>query len=53
MWNCHPLVWGAAVSDEEPPLDQRTYRNIRALVFVLTILGFTCVLICVGIILSM
>lgn len=53
MWNCHPLVLEAAVSDEEPPLDQRTYRNIRALIFGLTILGFICALIYVGVLLSM
>lgn len=52
MWNCHPLASGAAVNDNQTPLDQQTYRNIRVLVFMLTILGFICVLILIGVLLS-
>lgn len=37
------------MSDEETPLHQRTYHNIRALLFGLTILGFICALIFIGI----
>jgi hypothetical protein len=41
------------MSDEETPLTQRTYRKVRVLVFMLTILGFICALIFIGVLLSM
>ena len=40
------------MNDNQTPLDQQTYRNIRVLVFMLTILGFICALILIGVLLS-
>jgi tetrahydromethanopterin S-methyltransferase subunit F len=41
------------MSDEETPLDQRVYGKIRTFVFGLTILGFICALIFIGILVLM